>query len=100
MCHQAFRRDSCIKILICLGKPMALLTQGKYGRRLYCDHVTKSFWDKGININWGQSCTDATWMTHFKDKAFQSHDHNTGGDHTCPVLTCYKFDSSSRSILP
>ncbi len=21
----------------------------------------------------------------FNDKAFQSHDHNTGGDHTCPV---------------
>ena len=20
----------------------------------------------------------------FKDKAFQSHDHNTGGDYTCP----------------
>ncbi len=23
----------------------------------------------------------------FRDKAFQSDDHNTGGDHTCPVLT-------------
>ncbi len=41
-------------------------TQGKYGRRLYCDHVIKCF-------------------VTFRDKAFQSHDHNTGGDHTCPV---------------
>ncbi len=29
----------------------------------------------------------------FKDKAFQSHDHNTGGDHTCPVY-CKVIDKT------
>ncbi len=56
-------------------------TQGKYRRRLYCDHVTKCFVSKcviqvvsvlllGDKHKLGQSCTDATWLTHLKTKHF------------------------------
>ncbi len=56
-------------------------TQGRYGRCLYCDHVTKCFVCK---------CVRRYLVDTFRDKAFQSHDHNTGGDHTCPVWREHK----------
>ncbi len=79
-----------------------ILTQGKYGRCLYCDHVTKCFVSKCV-IQVAMYCYDHEFKLGdkhqlaaklyrrylddtFKDKAFQSHDHNTGGDHTCPVI--------------
>ncbi len=36
----------------------------------------------------------------FTDKAFQSHDHNTGDDHTCPVsMLCKIFIVALITIL-
>ncbi len=29
----------------------------------------------------------------FRDKAFQSHDHSTGSDHTCPVYRINNFSA-------
>ncbi len=43
--------------------------------------------------------TDATWMTHLETKHFfiLSHDHNTGGDHTCPVNTVTQKFASEQN---
>ncbi len=42
------------------------LTQGKYRRRLYCDHVTEMLCHKLRE----HSSTDTTWMTHLETKHF------------------------------
>ncbi len=67
-------------------------SQGKYRRRLYCDHVTKCFVSKCvIQVASVLLCSLILYRRYlvdtFKDKAFQSHDHNTGGADTCPVLS-------------
>ncbi len=64
----------CMQMLTLVSAPCTY-TQGKYGRRLYCDHVTKCFVSKCVievaSVHkLGQSCTEATWMTHLKTKHF------------------------------
>ncbi len=61
-------------------------TQGKYSNCMYCDHVTKCFVSKwAIQVVYVLVCSNRYLDDTFRDKAFQSHDHNAGGDHTYPV---------------